>query len=46
MTDIKNIKSVVLVMKDGRLIDESKLPLAGGPQQPRYTRFAFSDHHP
>lgn len=46
MTDIKNIKSVVLVMKDGRLIDESKLPLAGGPQPPRYTRFAFSDHHP
>jgi len=35
--DIKNTKSILFVMKGGQIIDESKLPLAGG-QQPR--RFA------
>jgi imidazolonepropionase-like amidohydrolase len=30
--DINNAKAIVLVMKDGTLIDEDKLPLAGGKQ--------------
>jgi imidazolonepropionase-like amidohydrolase len=30
--DINNAKAIVLVMKDGVLIDEDKLPLAGGKQ--------------
>jgi imidazolonepropionase-like amidohydrolase len=34
--DIKNTKSIVFVMKDGRIIDESKLPLAGGTQPRRF----------
>jgi len=33
-TDINNAKSIVLVMKNGQIIDESQLPLAGG-RQPR-----------
>ena len=35
--DINNAKSIVFVMKDGRLIDESQLPLAGGKQKRRST---------
>jgi imidazolonepropionase-like amidohydrolase len=35
--DINNAKSIVFVMKDGRLIDESQLPLAGGRQKRRFT---------
>jgi imidazolonepropionase-like amidohydrolase len=35
--DIKNAKSIVFVMKNGELIDESKLPLAGGAQPRRFT---------
>ena len=33
--DIDNAKSIVFVMKDGRIIDESELPLAGGRQERR-----------
>ena len=34
--DINNAKAIVFVMKGGRLIDESELPLAGGKQQRRF----------
>ena len=34
--DINNAKSIVFVMKGGRIIDESQLPLAGGRQQRRF----------
>ena len=34
--DIDNAKSIVFVMKDGRIIDESELPLAGGRQERRF----------
>jgi imidazolonepropionase-like amidohydrolase len=34
--DINNCKSIVLVMKAGEIVDESKLPLAGGPQPKRF----------
>ena len=34
--DINNVKSIVLVIKNGRLIDESQLPLAGGKQTRRF----------
>jgi len=33
--DISNCKAIVAVMKAGEIIDESKLPLAGGPQPRR-----------
>jgi imidazolonepropionase-like amidohydrolase len=33
--DINNLKSIVLVMKGGQIIDESRLPLAGGKQTRR-----------
>ncbi len=33
--DINNCKSILFVMKAGQVIDESKLPLAGGPQPRR-----------
>ena len=33
--DIGNCKAIVMVMKAGAIIDESKLPLAGGPQPRR-----------
>jgi imidazolonepropionase-like amidohydrolase len=36
-TDINNAKSIVFVMKNGRLVDESQLPLAGGNQKRRFT---------
>jgi len=36
--DINSAKSIVFVMKDGQIIDESQLPLAGGKQK---RRFAF-----
>jgi imidazolonepropionase-like amidohydrolase len=35
--DIHNTKSILFVMKDGQIIDESKLPLAGGPQKRRFS---------
>ena len=35
--DINNAKSIVFVMKDGQIIDESQLPLAGGKQPRRFT---------
>jgi len=35
--NINNAKSIVFVMKDGRLVDESQLPLAGGKQKRRFT---------
>jgi imidazolonepropionase-like amidohydrolase len=35
--DINNAKSIVFVMKNGQLIDESQLPLAGGRQKRRLT---------
>jgi imidazolonepropionase-like amidohydrolase len=34
--DINNAKSIVFVMKNGQIIDESLLPLAGGPQKRRF----------
>ncbi len=36
LADINNCKAIALVMKGGDLVDESKLPLAGGPQKRRY----------
>lgn len=35
--DVNNAKAIVFVMKGGKLVDESKLPLAGGPQPRRFT---------
>jgi imidazolonepropionase-like amidohydrolase len=35
VADINNCKSILLVMKDGQMIDESKLDLAGGPRKKR-----------
>jgi imidazolonepropionase-like amidohydrolase len=35
--DINNAKSIVFVMKNGQIIDESQLPLAGGRQPRRFT---------
>jgi imidazolonepropionase-like amidohydrolase len=35
ISDINNCKSIVFVMKAGQIIDESQLPLAGGPQPRR-----------
>jgi imidazolonepropionase-like amidohydrolase len=35
--DINNAKSIVFVMKNGQLVDESLLPLAGGKQKRRFT---------
>jgi imidazolonepropionase-like amidohydrolase len=34
--DINNAKSIVFVMKNGQLVDESQLPLAGGKQKRRF----------
>ncbi len=34
--DINNAKSIVFVMKGGQMIDESRLPLAGGRQKRRF----------
>ncbi len=34
--DVENVKKIVWVMKGGKLIDESALPLAGGPQPRRF----------
>ena len=34
--DIGNAKSIVFVMKNGQIIDESLLPLAGGRQKRRF----------
>ena len=34
--DIGNCKAIVLVMKAGEIVDESKLPLAGGPRPRRF----------
>jgi len=36
LTDIDNTKNIVLVMKGGKIIDESALPMAGGPVKRRY----------
>src|ERR1700761_8359957 len=35
--DINNAKSIVFVMKNGQMIDESRLPLAGGQQKRRFS---------
>lgn len=35
--NIDNAKAIGFVMKNGEIIDESKLPLAGGKQRPRFT---------
>jgi imidazolonepropionase-like amidohydrolase len=35
--DIENVKKIAFVMKGGQIIDESKLPMAGGPQKRRFT---------
>ncbi|HEY2275633.1 MAG TPA: amidohydrolase family protein [Steroidobacteraceae bacterium] len=34
--DINNAKAIVFVMKGGRIVDESELPLAGGRQKRRF----------
>ena len=34
---VDNVKTIALVMKNGEIIDESKLPLAGGKQRARFT---------
>ena len=34
---VENVKQILLVMKAGQPIDESKLPLAGGPRPRRFT---------
>jgi len=34
---VDNVKAIALVMKNGEIIDESKLPLAGGKQRARFT---------
>jgi imidazolonepropionase-like amidohydrolase len=34
--DINNAKAIIFVMKDGKIIDESQLPLAGGKQKRRF----------
>ncbi|MBV9931927.1 MAG: amidohydrolase family protein [Alphaproteobacteria bacterium] len=34
--DIGNAKAIALVMKAGSIVDESRLPLAGGPQRRRF----------
>ena len=36
LKDIDNTRAIALVMKNGRIIDESTLPLAGGPVKRRY----------
>ena len=41
--DINNAKSIMFVMKNGKLIDESQLPLAGGRQQRRFTASRVSN---
>jgi imidazolonepropionase-like amidohydrolase len=33
---IDNVKAIALVMKNGEIVDESKLPLAGGKQRARF----------
>src|SRR6201996_507355 len=33
---IENVKNIAFVMKAGEIVDESKLPLAGGPQKRRW----------
>ena len=33
--DINNAKQIVWVMKDGKLVDEDRLPLAGGQRSLR-----------
>jgi imidazolonepropionase-like amidohydrolase len=33
--DINNAKEIVAITKSGEIIDEDKLPLAGGPQKRR-----------
>src|SRR4051794_12285920 len=33
---IDNVKAIVFVMKNGEIVDESKLPLAGGKQRARF----------
>ena len=36
--DINNVKSIVFVVKNGQMIDERQLPLAGGRQKRRFDR--------
>jgi imidazolonepropionase-like amidohydrolase len=36
LADIDNTKAIALVMKSGQIIDESRLPMAGGPQKRRF----------
>jgi imidazolonepropionase-like amidohydrolase len=36
VANINNTNDIALVMKAGKIVDESKLPLAGGPQKRRY----------
>jgi imidazolonepropionase-like amidohydrolase len=34
---VDNVKAIAFVMKNGEIVDESKLPLAGGKQRARFT---------
>ena len=36
LADIDNTKAIALVMKGGRIIDEGRLPMGGGPVKTRY----------
>ena len=38
VADIDNVAKIALVMKAGEIVDESTLPLAGGPKPRRYAR--------
>jgi imidazolonepropionase-like amidohydrolase len=37
LKDIDNTKAIALVMKNGEIVDETRLPLAGGPARRRFT---------
>jgi imidazolonepropionase-like amidohydrolase len=36
LADIDNAENIALVMKNGAIVDESRLPLAGGPRPRRF----------
>jgi hypothetical protein len=44
--DINNAKSIVFVMKGGQIIDESRLPLAGGKQKRRFESASYGAGSP
>jgi hypothetical protein len=44
--DINNAESIVFVMKNGGIVDESQLPPAGGNQKRRFTESATTQATP